>query len=341
MSSNERSLIRKADYVDRLLDEGLGLDETGDSEMTTWEELLRRNEIEPPKSRLGLATLDKVVYCATGIAGGVLNLTQSYSKVMTNEGLHQKFNKLSNDYIEKVTGQKGITSIDNYKGGGVSHRLVGPGHDLTRFFETIAQMMCGEFLSNVHGVEHIASRYRTGSAEYLPIEDPVDAAIILILHLIGDFFSKQSLPIPGRTRLAESECVEVVREVFKEFRNGDNLRKQVATFLSNLSSAIFISLVLRLYRYMDLFIVESQKPGLKQLQLGEDFKYHLLNRNAQTIAFVISTGRAVFSGNPADVNYLSFIQVVRSGASINRLSLQEQDNLLAEFSIIRNQVAAL
>lgn len=270
----------------------------------------------------------------------MLDLTKSFSEAMTNEGLHQKFDRLSKDYVKKVTGDKGITAIDNCIGGDV-HRLVGPGHDLTRFFETIGQMMRGEFRSNIRGVEYIANRYRAGCTDYLRIDDPVDAATILILHLIGDFFSKQSLPIPDRTRLTESENKEVISTVFKEFRNSNSLRTQVASFLSNMSGALFISLVLRLYRYMDLFVVEGQRPGLGQLKLGDDLKYHLLHRNAQTIASVISTGKAAFSGNPANVNYPSFTQVIRSGASINRLTRMEQDRLLASFSGIRNQVEAL
>ncbi len=339
MDGEDKRLFQNAIAINQLLDESLGF-ETDSNEAATWVDILRRNGVEQQTSKFHLTTCDQVVVCTIGIVGGVLDLSRSFSKAMTNEDLHQRFDRLSKNYTKEVTGCDGIAAIDNIKGG-PAHRLVGPSHDLTRLFETIGQMLRGEFSSNVSCVRHVANQYTQGGREYLKIESPVDAAIILLLHLIGDFFSKTSLPIPGRTILAESDRVELVREIFAEYRNDGNLRTQVSKLLSTLSGALVISVFLWLYRCADLVVRDQRKLVASLIRVREDIKFHVLMRNAQSIAFAISLGKASFTANLADVNYLSFVQIVRSGASINRLSCAEQDTLMAKLKAIRGQIESL
>ena len=329
-------LIRLASQIDATLDSGLtGIDVSyGDN---SYEAVLSRNKVTLAPSAYELDTLDWVFCCLTGVGGGVLDLTRTIDANLTNEELHQKFDKLSSDYLKKVIGIDGKAAIDNIRGGPL-HRIVGPTHDLSRFFEAVKDIMKGEFHANVRGTNFIETFHSSASkSPYVQIDGPVDAAIVLLLHMIGDFFSKTSLPIPGRSKLAESEYKEIVKEVFAEYRNGGNLRKLVSEFLSNVTGTILIALVLRLYRYMRIAIERRSMPGLS---LKDDDKFHVLDRNAQTISFVISVGKAAFTSNPLALNYTGFVQIIRSGAAINRISTGEQaflnDKLVALDARIRS-----
>jgi hypothetical protein len=342
ISRTERKALKLAGELNTTLDDALGVEAIDRQNATTWDEILRRNGALPVVSRFESSVQDQVVCCLFGVAGGVLELTKTYSNAMTNESVHTQFDVLSKKYIEKLTGKSGIAAIDNIKGGGTTHRLFGPAHDLSRLLETLGQIRRGEYEALVRGVRTVTTSYRPGGSEYIKIESPLDALIVLLLHLLGDFFSQESLPMPGRTRRAESEAIEVVRGIVKEYREGGNLRQQVAKLGSGITGAALILIALRLYRYFDLAFEKGlEHLQLKDLRLASDIKYHLLIRNAQSIAFVISAGKAGFTGNVLDVNYLSFLSIVKSGATINRLSAVEQDRLYAEFTTLRRQAEGL
>jgi len=314
------SLVAHASALDLMLDNVMG-DQRPAIAVTSFEDILERNGVQFD----GYASLDtrsNVVSMAVGLVGGVLDLTKTYQKGLYNEDLHQKFDAISKDYIKQITGQSGIAAIDNHRGGAF-HRLIGPAHDLSRFFEAVGQIMNGQFESNFGDIFKAAKSYRDGCSEYLAINDPVEATVVLLLHLIGDFFSSQSLPIPGRTSLAEVHDVEVYKAVITEFKAGGNLRGLVSSFLSTMSGTVLIAIVARLYRYYMIFAVERSPMSLKALSLKDDLVFHVMQRNAQTVSFVVSVAKASFSGNPMDINYTGFIQIMRSGASVNRISSEE------------------
>lgn len=332
----EDALIRLAGQIDAGLDSALTGQEVSYDD-SSWNEILDRNGIEVPSSD-ELDPLDWAVCCIAGVGCGVLDLSKQYANALHNESAHQKFDTLSKEYLRKVTGSDGTAAIDNIKGGPL-HRLVGPSHDLSRFMEAIGQMMKGEFRSNVMGKEFVSNVYGGRSyTPYLKIHSPADAAVVLILHLIGDFFSKTSLPIPGRTRIAESEIQTVVKNVFDEYRNGGSLRLLVSEFLSNITGALLIPIVLRLYRCVRVAIETKSMPGLS---LKHDIKFHVLCRNAQSMSFVISAGRAAFTSNLLVLNYMNFVQIVRNGAAINRISKEEQEKLLANIDAISRRIEEL
>jgi len=337
----ERDALSLAAQINAKLNDALNEGAYYEQDVRTWNEILRRNGAPPIASRFDMSSLDHVVYCLFGVVGGVLDLTRTFSSSMTSESLHNKFDQLSKSYIEKVTGSEGIAAIDNIKGGGTTHRLFGPGHDLARLLVTLGQIRKGEYHAIVRGVETIATSYRPGGEPYIKIENPFDALVVLLLHLLGDFFSDLSLPIPGRTKRVESEVIEVVREVVREYREGGNFRQQIAQVTSGMTGAALILLALRLYRYFDLALEKRRQFRFKDFGLASDIKYHLLVRNAQAIAFTISIGKAAFTGSVLDVNYTSFLSIVRSGAAINRLSMVEQDRLYTEFRTLRCQIEEL
>lgn len=90
-----------------------------------------------------------------------------------------------------------------------------------------------------------------------------------------------------------------------------------------------------------IWVSKDKNLQLKNLRLKNDLKYNLLLRNANSIAFILSLGKAAFTNNMLAVNYINFIQIIRSGSSINRLSLIEQDKLLLEFNLLKENIKEL
>lgn len=184
----EIEAIEKANNIDLILSNAIRENELDTiKEELTWNLILKRNGIEPPKSQFDLSIFDHFIYSITGLIGGIIDLTKNISDSLNNETIHNSFDKQSKKYIKQITGQDGIAAIDN-KLGGDTHRLIGPSHDLARFSEAVNQIMKGKFHSNVHGVGKILDRYSKNSSKYLKIKDPIDAAFVLFLHIIGDFF---------------------------------------------------------------------------------------------------------------------------------------------------------
>lgn len=339
--SEDESLL-KAYSIDLELDNLLGNFNTLiDGENKSWESFLKRNGVVLQSSAYELTTLDHVIYSIAGITGGLLDLTKQYTKAMTNKSLEEFFDKKCKDFVKDLTGNKnGIPAIDN-RIGGPDHRMWGPTHDLARIFETIKGIMRGEFNLKIDckGIDKVITTYSRKSSVYIKIENPVDALIVLLLHLASDFFSIKSLPIPGKTKQLESGNEELIRQILQEYRQGGSLRKIVADFLNTLSSALFISIFLRFYRYIDMYISSGNiHHVVKNFHLKDDVKYFLLLRNASTICFVISVGKAAFSQNPFEINYMNFLQIIKSGMSINRLSESEQSRLLDRF---QNNILAI
>jgi hypothetical protein len=335
ISQVETEVLDKAYSIDVELNQLLGLSSAAfDADNKTWDLLLERNGISHNLSIGELTALDHVVYSMAGITGGLLDLTRQYNKVMTNDSVAKSFEDKCKEYIKKVTGKNGgIPSIDNIIGG-PDHRMWGPTHDLARIFETIKGIMRGEFSLKIDAanVDRLIKTYSRKSSEYIKIENPIDAFVVLMLHLISDYFTTKSLPIPGRTKIIEKGDNEVIRQVLKEYRQGGHLRQLVSDFLNSLSSALFIALFCRFYRYFDIYASSGSVHHLiNNIKLKDDIKYHHLIRNASTICFVISVGKAAFSRNLMDINYINFIQIVQSGMSINRLSISEQNLLLEHF----------
>jgi hypothetical protein len=335
VSDIEINSLSKAYSVDSELNQLLGIKaDFYDNENKSWDLLLERNGISNNISSVTFTALDHVVYSLAGITGGLLDLTKQYTKVMTNDSIAKSFEDKCKEYVNKITGKKnGIPAIDNIIGG-PDHRMWGPTHDLARIFETIKGIMRGEFhlKIDVAAVDRLINTYSRKSSEYVKIENPIDAFIVLMLHLLSDFFTVKSLPIPGRTKLIENGDNKVILKVLKEYRKGGNLRQIVADFLNSLSSALFIAIFCRLYRYYDMYSSSGNIGYVaKNFQLKNDIKYYLLLRNASTICFVISVGKAAFSRNIFDINYINFVQIIQSGMSINRLSISEQNLLLDRF----------
>lgn len=287
---------------------------------TSWSELYALVGEPVPGSDLGLRTADLAAATIAGLAGGVLDLQPAVSSALTSEDLHQKIDAAFKGKVTEVTGSNGTVAIDNALGGGLQHRLVGPTHDLFRLFSAVRAVRSGRFVSAVKGVAIFKDSYRDGLPPYVKVESISDALILVLMHWAADFFSAQSLPIPGWSKLTEIDDRDFVRRLFRAYREGTNLRTAVGQFSSNLSGLALISILLHLYRYIDLFwITECQNISLSALNLGKDLRFRWMSRNANLTAMAISSANAMISQNFFAWNYMAFVKFFADAQSVERL----------------------
>ena len=308
----------------------------GDRPAWTWNTLL--DKYGCPDDDPAMRASDHAAACVAGLAGGVLDLRPKLTSAMTNEELHQQLDASYKARVAEVAGD-GTVAIDNVMGG-PSHRMVGPTHDVLRLVKALQAVREGRFQSAVAGVSKVAESYRSGFPPYVKVESPWDAAVLVLMHWASDFFSKASLPLPGFTKLAEIPDREFVSALFRAYRGGANLRTAVSQFVSNLSGIALISVLLHLYRYVDMFWVSrTHEPGLGSLALRNDLRFRWMSRNANLIAFGLSTGKAAITSDIFSLNYVAFFKFWADGRAVERLldsahaELDARtDRLLAELS---------
>ncbi len=285
----------------------------------TWEDLETRLGLDPLPNTLGLRGQDHFVSVFAGFAGGALDLCPKVVDCLTSENMHQMLDKAFKAKLRKVIGGEGMVPIDNAMGG-ADHRLVGPTHDILRLFKTIQLVRRGEFESAVKGVLKVKDSYRDGLPNYLKVDNTSDALILVLMHWAADFFSARSLPIPGWSKLAEINDHDFVNWLFKMYREGANLRMLVGQFISNLSGCALISIIIHIYRYIDIFFITKNADFLpSRLQLTNDLRFQWMSRNASLVAVGVSAGYAIATHNPFRCNYMAMMKFFANAQSVEKI----------------------
>lgn len=285
----------------------------------TWQELEVRLDLEPLSGAPGLRGPDHFWSVFSGLAGGLLDLRPQIAESLTSEEMHQHIDAAYKEKVQQVVGRDGTLAVDNVMGG-PEHRLVGPTHDVFRLFRTIQLVRRGEFESAVKGVLKSKGSYRDGLPPYLQVEKASDALILVLMHWAADFFSSRSLPLPGWSKLAEVDNRDFVAWLFKAYREGANLRTAVSQFLSNLSGLALISILLHVYRYIDLFwITERVDVSLSTLRLGRDLRFRWMSRNANLTALGVTTGNALVTQNFFNWNYMAMMKFFADARAVESI----------------------
>lgn len=322
MGRSEDELLKRLSDLENRTSVLLG--ESPRSSASSLDELARRLGISPEDDGLTTAPHEHFVSVFAGTVGGVLDLggislRERISDSLTSEEMHQRIDGLFKKKMGELTGGRGTVAIDNIRGG-ADHRLVGPTHDVFRLLKTIHGVRSGTFESNVKNVRILTERYGSRSNAYLKVESTSDALFLVLLHWAADFFSSRSLPIPGWSLLAEIDDQKFVTWLFRAYREGANLRTAISQLLSNLSGVALISVILTVYRYADLFFITEKIPfSIERLNLGRDYKYRFLSRNAALVATGVSTGNALLTQDFFNWNYVAMMKFWSDGRAVNAI----------------------
>lgn len=336
MATSDDHVLRELIALERRSAQALGTEATMDA--ATWSDLESNLGLQPMAPGPGLRTPDHVASVFAGLAGGILDLRPQISDALTSEDMHQQLDAAFKERVRAATGRRGTIAIDNAVGG-PDHRLVGPTHDIFRLFKTIRLVREGRFESAVKGVAKSANSYRGGLPPYLKIDDPREALVLVLMHWAADFFSSRSLPLPGWSRLAEVDDREFVSWLFKAYREGANLRTAISQFLSNLSGLALISIILHIYRYIDLFwITERAEFKASHLVLARDLRFRWMSRNANLTALAVTTGNAVLTQNIFNWNYLALMKFVADARAVESMLDKQHGELDRRTDLLLSQL---
>jgi hypothetical protein len=172
------------------------------------------------------------------------------------------------------------------------------------------------------------------------VSEPTEALLLVLIHWAADFFSGMSLPIPGWSKLAEQDNTEFVRALFEAYRKGTNLRSALSQLISNLSGLALIVVVLHVYRYLDMFLVEkSARFSVGALNLTKDPRFRLMSRNASLVSLSVSAVKAGSSRDPVSLNYSAFFKFCVDASAFNALAVQRENELEARLDAMLVELA--
>lgn len=310
---------------------------------------------------VNLSWTDIIVAISAGVLCGAMNgLFKSYVPKHGNLKHKHSTTRTGVDYkVPKPKGMKG--SVQGL------HRQIGPGHDIGRFKEAL-DLMSGKTKDFPLWGKTIAEQ--TGGvlhAGNMSIEDflaqggfkiPADPKAELMNHLLIDFFTKTSLPLPFTSYIADNSQA-MAKIMMGMYDNGLNLKNVVG----NVSSLAILQLVTHSYAYLfksakevNLYSrikdVSSPKEFMTLFnELGEENKryikskdFNVLQALAHGSSFLVDTIITVGSKNYAGLFCLDFGTLIAFATDVIKYVKQSTDtykDTLSEINAIRDQVLSL
>ncbi len=211
-------------------------------------------------------TLADILVCAS--AGVLMGTASALFKTWVVSHDELKNSVLGDNPIRRIEKHAPRTGIDYHtpKVGEFKndlHRQLGPSHDVFRFKETLEILKgnktdfelwdttIGKILGSGNPRAAILRAKGMKLEKFLELGGfklPLDPKAELINHLLADFFTKTSLPIPGSTYVSD-HSKELAKLMFGMYDRGFNLKSLIGNSLG------FIILQLIIYSYTFIFKV--------------------------------------------------------------------------------------
>lgn len=282
--------------------------------------------------RVDLTLADIIVASATGVLCGAVS--GCFKSFVPQEGKFKHKHGTRRTAIDhKVPKPEGMHgSVQGL------HRQIGPGHDLGRFKEALDLMsgktddfpLWGKNISDyTGGVLHsgnikLDSFLKTGGFKI-----PDDPKAELLNHLIIDFFTKTSLPIPFSSYLADNSEF-MGKLMISMYGNGLNLKNLVGS----LSSVAVIQLVTHSYAFLFKALSSSnfvtrikEANSLEEFKvaidsLSNEYKLYIESKEFQVIqmiahgaSFLVDTTITTASQNYTGILSLDYASLLILGSS--------------------------
>ncbi|MFH5229905.1 hypothetical protein [Antrihabitans spumae] len=295
------------------------------------------------RQRLPWSTTDLAMVGVAGLVGALCVWFDS----STDRAVRTQFDALSkSDRVRKWEKSGKRLPIDFMgKGfGGRAHRMKSGGHDILRLVSTLRQIVDGEF----RGV-----RWEFGEripvvevGQFADVDDWMDAAIALMQHLVADFLTPMSLPVPGMSWLYESDNENIkdfALHAYSGLRQGEGWNLRQATVGPGLTSVI-TELIIRTHVHADAY----QRTGTAVLSDHDQRKHTELRLAAHSLVGAASLGKAAAAAlsirsergvlHPAALRHIQVPALILSGKlavtivtdarAAQRLSAPSWDDLL-------------
>lgn len=310
---------------------------------------------------VNLSCIDIVVAMSAGILCGAMNgLFKSY--VPQHGKLKHKHSTTRTAVDYKVPKPQGIKgSVQGL------HRQIGPGHDIGRFKEAL-DLMSGKtndfplwgktITEQTGGVLHAGNMSIEAFKACKGFKIPDDPKAELMNHLLIDFFTKTSLPLPFTSYIAGNSQA-MAKIMMGMYDNGLNLKNIVG----NVSSLAILQLVTHSYAYLFKSAKEvNLYSRLKDVsspqefvtlfnELGEENKrytqskdFNVLQALAYGSSFLVDTIITVGSKNYAGLFCLDFGTLIAFATDVIKYVKQSTDKYtetLSEINAVSDKALSL
>lgn len=295
------------------------------------DKLTQENELLLQKANtafsVNLSLTDVIVAAATGVLCGALN--GAFKTFVPQHGdLKHKHSttRTAVDYkVPKPEGMKG--SVQGL------HRQIGPGHDLARWNEAL-DLMSGKTNDFPLWGKTIAER--TGGALHagnVRVDDFIakggfkisdDPKKELMNHLLIDFFTKTSLPLPFSSYITDSSEL-LAKMMIGMYDEGLNLKNAVG----NVSTTAILQLVMHAYVYLFKAMQEANFfEEVKRIRNAGDVsllfdrvnsankryvnsnEFHVLQMIAHSASFLVDTAIITASKNYTGILSLDYASLI-------------------------------
>lgn len=308
-----------------------------------------------------ISLTDALVAAIAGIVCGAMNgLFKSYIPKHGNLKHEHSTTRSGVDYkVPKPEGMKG--SVQGL------HRQIGPGHDLGRFNEALDLMSGKKTNFPLWGKTITEQTGGTLHAGNMRVEDfiarggfkiPDDPKAELMNHLLIDFFTKTSLPLPFTSYLADHSQA-MAKIMMGMYGSGLNMKNLVG----NVSSIAMLQLITHSYAYLfksakvvdlygrlhtinsiedfgDLF-TELNKENKRYLKSNE---FNVLQAIAHGSSFLVDTIITMASKNYAGLFCLDYGTLLCFTVDVIKYVKQSTDKrkkTLAELSAVSDDILSL
>jgi hypothetical protein len=216
------------------------------------------------------------------------------------------------------------------------HRGVGPMHDVCRIRKTVEMMMSND--PDFYAGGKSAKELMQGPLRMIGVKgpeatkfnvfgDPKAAFVAILFHLLSDFVTSRSLPLPGMTWIADTGP-EWRDKVMYLYSNGLNL-KNVIGGAAHLSSPIITEGILRIY------FATTYTEGSISLKnfLSQGLKLNTVRERemlivAHAIATAVGSLKFVISQNVIDLNAVAILGMLKHSISLHhQIRKIEKENL--------------
>lgn len=298
------------------------------------EDLLNPEDLELLRldsQRLRWTRGDIVAVGMSGLLGALCSIFEDTidAVVATRLGLVEKAELIRR--WKRETGNLPIDYSGAYSGGG-AHRATSAGHDLGRPIEAVRQIVDGQYRGTGWVFGEKQPLIRAGGVRGTPYDErtPCMAVALWVKHLVTDFVTPTSLPLPGWTKLFELAPTQELAEFFQDMYwtrqrgPGWNLRTMASTQMVPLvvvEAAIRSKLLWDAYEERgDLRLTEQERSKQDEMLLA-----------GNGVVALVSVGRAVIecltTSSPVGLRALNPAVIVRAGhlgVSVHRAQRHRQ-----------------
>lgn len=299
---------------------------------------------------------DYTVAAATGVLLGAANALfkmppANQRKLFGREWVEHKHKMRSGAAVDYK-----VPTPESHKGSVHDlHRQIGPGHDLFRFKEAI-ELMAGQRkdfpLWGRTIVEHMEAPLHGGRVtDFRGFKIPGDPVKEFWHHMLIDFFTKRSLPIPGSTWLAD-HSQPMARAMLKMYDEGLNLKNALGNFFGFALVELIIHGYTFLFRAAPRVGFSTSPLHIERLPtlietyraMTRENEFHVMMMVAHGASFMVDSLITVGTksyGGLFQLNYLSLLAFSRHLIQYLLQSRARYQQLLAEARAAGDRVREL